>query len=1499
MNKIQTQFLAFLALMLMGTSANVYASPYIRIGGTDVTSANASDVFGNGQFKYDISTKTLTVTNATLTSHDHSIYNGWTDGLIINLVGSSTFKSDGSTFCSSRPFSITGSGTLYSSGEHALHLAGGSYLADCTINGPRLFMKSTLQAVYDNVMNSTLKVENTSTRLWLSPNSSYGYRLNAFSLGSGLYITQPYKGYFNSSKRIFTTDGTTEYKGDMLISSRESQTETWYGLYVGETRVTNYNCDDVFRDGQFQYYPGSKALYVRNANLSNSGSIGNGIDNRSVDGLAIYLVGTSNITTRNSPIASAMSFSINGSGTLNGKSTASSGINLWGDGITCTVDGPKVNITGTSYGVSDYYKNATLKVQGSSTSLNLEPGSGYAAVNNLGGLTLGSGQYITSPSGAFYSSSLKSITVDNKNGYKGKVVISSTKPAALMYIGDTEVKSENYSDILGNGQFSYDPSTKTLNVWDANMTSDGVTGTCISNREIDGLTIYFSGTNNLTARNSVVYSNKPFTIDGSGVVNMTSNDSYGIALSGDANMKCTIDGPTININSKWNGMFDHNNSASLIVKGTRTSISVKAGSNYTAIRNLKDMTLQEDMCINEPLGGYYSSSLKSITANGSSAYYGNVAIGRAIDYGFLLGETVVTSANYKDVFGNGQFSYDPSTKTLTMKDATLNNIDGTLGNGIDIRSIEGLTIKVEGTNTINVRNSIIAVQKSFKMIGTGTLNGTSRDDWGLFVWNESGTNTGSVHCYFNGPSVTLNSAQAVVMDNYGIGTLEVEGNTTCLTLNPTYNTSTIYRIGNIILGSNVKITEPEGAYFSSSLKSITIDGENDVTGKVVIRSVESYGLFVADEQVTSLNAADILGDGHFSFDPTSNTLTMRNANLTKTDGYLGSGIDNRTVENLTIKIEGTNYIKTRNSIIGSIPSLSITGTGTLNGIAAGSEGMNLWNTEPMTCTINGPKINIQSFGGGLTDSYHTATLKVEGSTTSLTFQPITTDLKDWSTQPVDEYGFEDSFTIMGLKSLVMGSNVGIIEPQGGRFDSSLQGITTDGTTVFKGKVVIGADEDYGFYVSETRVKSSNADDILGDGCFSYDPATMTLTVRNANLENDGGFGTGISNREVDGLTINLVGNNVFKTRMAVIDSKQSINITGTGTLTGTSTTYNAFYFWGERMMCTIDGPTIDFTASKYAISDYYSGTTMYIVGKNTCVSLQSGNGNKTVHNLGYIGIDENLSITPNSVWFDRTLKSFTEDGTNAYTGKVVICGESSGEYFSEETADNVDVSYHVTGDNTVEVGAQNGNAVGDDATEVDIPETVGDYTVTGVAASAFEWNYGINTVYLPATIETIGYGAFFNCGNLYHVYLRSRQAPTLLDINGEPTEDNNAFAGLPMVMPGDPTTAARSLGNSATDDLLEGATLHVPDGCLDEYNKYPWIFWFSNIVTDATKHGDVNGDFTVDVADIATVIDVMATGVFTQDADVNKDGTVDVADIATVIDIMAANARRLKQMAEE
>ena len=53
------------------------------------------------------------------------------------------------------------------------------------------------------------------------------------------------------------------------------------------------------------------------------------------------------------------------------------------------------------------------------------------------------------------------------------------------------------------------------------------------------------------------------------------------------------------------------------------------------------------------------------------------------------------------------------------------------------------------------------------------------------------------------------------------------------------------------------------------------------------------------------------------------------------------------------------------------------------------------------------------------------------------------------------------------------------------------------------------------------------------------------------------------------------------------------------------------------------------------------------------------------------------------------------------------------------------------------------------------------------------------------------------------------------------------------------------------------------------------------------KKGDVNADGAVDVADISSIITIMASGTNDPVADVNADGSIDVADISSVITIMA------------
>ena len=130
----------------------------------------------------------------------------------------------------------------------------------------------------------------------------------------------------------------------------------------------------------------------------------------------------------------------------------------------------------------------------------------------------------------------------------------------------------------------------------------------------------------------------------------------------------------------------------------------------------------------------------------------------------------------------------------------------------------------------------------------------------------------------------------------------------------------------------------------------------------------------------------------------------------------------------------------------------------------------------------------------------------------------------------------------------------------------------------------------------------------------------------------------------------------------------------------------------------------------------------------------------------------------------------------------------------------------------------------------------------------------------------------------------------------EATVGSNLY--IPETMESAAAYFAKGLYENSVDAIIEkdGSSLRIGIRATSQPSSYWTIFdnfrlhFFGKEVT-AIK-GDVNGDGTVDVADIASIIDIMA-GATVPDAspsgaaDVNGDGIVDVADIAAVIDIMA------------
>ena len=207
---------------------------------------------------------------------------------------------------------------------------------------------------------------------------------------------------------------------------------------------------------------------------------------------------------------------------------------------------------------------------------------------------------------------------------------------------------------------------------------------------------------------------------------------------------------------------------------------------------------------------------------------------------------------------------------------------------------------------------------------------------------------------------------------------------------------------------------------------------------------------------------------------------------------------------------------------------------------------------------------------------------------------------------------------------------------------------------------------------------------------------------------------------------------------------------------------------------------------------------------------------------------------------------------------------------------------------------------------VDIPSSVtykGEpYSVTSIDDEAFDGCFGLTSISIPNSVTYIGAFAFNQCGTT------SFTIPNSIKTIGERAFSESELVSVTI------GSGVRSIGEEAFAQCLnletvislianpfeisesvffwEGrftrATLYVPKGSKVKYEVTPAWKLFQTIEEIAVK-GDVNNDGTVDVADIATIIDVMASGDISlnPDADVNGDKTVDVADIAEVIDIMA------------
>ena len=359
--------------------------------------------------------------------------------------------------------------------------------------------------------------------------------------------------------------------------------------------------------------------------------------------------------------------------------------------------------------------------------------------------------------------------------------------------------------------------------------------------------------------------------------------------------------------------------------------------------------------------------------------------GPAEEYDIRVGGTLVTSENAGDVLGNGTVAYDPDTNTLTLRDANITTPHEAGNYSCGIYTEGKLTIELVGDSTVG-NNSLsdgVYMNGDLTITGTGSLNavgsttgvyvfgnmevidskvtGTGAEHLGIVVWGELTVNGGKVTGTGNSASgvgiqvessLTVNGGEVSGTGNIGIytrgplavieGTVTAKGtndyglrvNNSVIQIDETSTVTATSVAGRAIYNSSIWVNRVEYELAAGVTEFRVADGvvvTDAVQVKVEALWVNGVNILTAGDKTVTC------GDGTAVYDPDTNTLTLRDANITTAHetGSYSYGI--YAEGKLTIELKGQSTVGS-NSIdygVSMDGDLIITGTGSLT--AAGSE----------------------------------------------------------------------------------------------------------------------------------------------------------------------------------------------------------------------------------------------------------------------------------------------------------------------------------------------------------------------------------------------------------------------------------------------------------------------------------------------------------------------------------------------------------------------------------
>lgn len=289
----------------------------------------------------------------------------------------------------------------------------------------------------------------------------------------------------------------------------------------------------------------------------------------------------------------------------------------------------------------------------------------------------------------------------------------------------------------------------------------------------------------------------------------------------------------------------------------------------------------------------------------------NITLTQSATYNVWVGGTQVTSANKDNVLNdaNATVKYTPADEGTAQK-LTLNGMSITNTSQIGITASNDLTIALSGENNISgSAHAIEMTNGTLTITGPGSLNASS--------------NSGQTTVYTNG-NVTIKGGAKITATNtsggngdvFDIGnsenkhTLSVTGTGTQVTAQKTVGSEVaINHISTLTVNDGATLTAQSngtaiscdtftrGVGYTVNVDATNYDGSGATAsyqdssrttykyvkaepGNTTPTPVISYGVWVGNTKVTSVNASNVLNDGTVSYNPDTKTLTLTNAAIT-------------------------------------------------------------------------------------------------------------------------------------------------------------------------------------------------------------------------------------------------------------------------------------------------------------------------------------------------------------------------------------------------------------------------------------------------------------------------------------------------------------------------------------------------------------------------------------------------------------------------------------------